>query len=112
MVSRTFLFPSDKKVPVAVRVLQADEPAAPAFIFWFGNVDWLSTQPLIKIIDVNYAEHEVDAASALQHRLQLLHESNSQRAGLDGSNRRICIGCVGINLKSQNVAIELERIFE
>src|ERR1051326_554699 len=86
VVSKPFSFPSHKKVPVAIRVLQTDEPAAPSLVPGLSHTDVLRSQALIELIDVGHAQHKVRTTSAFQHGLKLLHETNSQRAGSDRSD--------------------------
>src|SRR5262245_8378891 len=80
LVSKSLSFPSHKKVPVAIGILQADETAAPPFIARLSHTDAFRSQALIELINVRHAEDEMHTASAFQHRLELLHQTNSQRA--------------------------------
>src|SRR5436309_1737864 len=66
----------------------------------------------MKFIDVGDSENEVNSATALEHCFKLLDQSNPQRTGSHGSDRRFSFRVLRLDFESQPIMIERERLFK
>src|SRR5216684_9099896 len=110
--STTPALPGNEEESIAVRILQAHESATPTFVSRLSRRGPIRRQLLMKLIYVADSQDKVRAPSTFEHRLELLHQSNSQRAGADGCYGRLGCEVLRHNLKSKLLPIKRQRLFK
>src|ERR687883_690722 len=84
-----FICPGDEKEPVLVRVFQRDEATTPAFVRRRRDNNSLFLQLPVISVNIPNSDEEVCAATAPQHRFELLHQCEPQASGAQGRHRRL-----------------------